>query len=149
MKKNATPWTEQEKEFLFSNLQKQTVPDIARHLGKTERAVSLYLLRRRISPKTVIKNNVILVILQTAFVRPEYFKPTRTFYEAVKIGQKRWWALYNGVLTATDEECRRVAHHLNVDSTELFENRQLELFPKKSRTRRPVPAVSPEKNATL
>lgn len=128
MEKNATRWTEQEKEYLLSHLQKQTVPDIARHLGKTERAVSLYLLHHRISPKTVVKNNLMLIILQTAFVHSEYFTPTRAFYDAVKIGQKRWWAIYKGVRKATDEECMRVALHLNVDLTELLANRQMELF---------------------
>jgi hypothetical protein len=128
MKANTLRWTDREKEFLFDHLQKMPVPEIARELGKTERAVILFLHRHRTSPKTVIKNNLILVILQTAFVRPEYFKPTRTFYDAVKIGQKRWWALYKGVIKATDEECLRVARHLNVDMEELFENRQLKLF---------------------
>jgi hypothetical protein len=128
-KKNRPGWSDREKEFLFSHLEKLDISQIARELGKTEQAVRLFLLRRRIRPKTVVKNNLVLIIIKTAFAGPEYFKPTRAFYEAVKIGQKRWWSLYTGTVRATDEECLRVARHLNVDMKDLFENRQTELFP--------------------
>jgi hypothetical protein len=121
-------WTEEDKAFLFAHLHKLTVLQIARELKKTERAVNLFLHRCRKNPASCVNKNVILIILETAFVRPEYFRPTRTFYEAVKIGQKRWWALYKGVIRATDEECRRVMEHLKIDREDLFGNRQLNLF---------------------
>jgi hypothetical protein len=81
-------WSPEEKEFVFSNLRKMTPKDIAEHLGKTEMAVNLFLLRKRTSPKTVVKNNIVLAILQYAFVDPEYFTPNRTFFDAVKLGLK-------------------------------------------------------------
>jgi hypothetical protein len=125
---NKKHWTVQEKEFVFNNLGKLNPLEMARQLGKTEMSVNLFLLRHRTSPKTVVKKNVILLILEEAFVTPEYFKPTRTFYDAVKIGQKRWWMLYKGIARATDEECLRVARHLGVDRESLLERRQLKLF---------------------
>lgn len=121
-------WTLQEKEFVFNNLQKLNASEIAVKLGKTERAVNLFLFRHRRSPRAVVKNNIILCILQATFINPEYFMPTRAFYEAVKISQKRWWALYRGTVQATEEEYRRVARHLGVDNAELFEKRQTDLF---------------------
>ena len=121
-------WTPEQKEFAFNNLGKKTVKEIAQHIGKSEVAVNLFLLRRRTSPKTVLKNNLVLLIIQEAFVSVEYFTPTREFYEAIKIGQKRFWSLYKGVNKATDEECIRIASHLGVDAVSLFERRQLNLF---------------------
>lgn len=121
-------WSPEEKEFVFNNLGKITPKDMAEYLGKTEMAVNLFLSRKRTSPKTVVKNNIVLAILQEAFVDPEYFTPNRTFFDAVKIGQKRWWSLYKGVKKATDEECLRIANHLGVDRRIFFENRQLNLF---------------------
>lgn len=121
-------WSPEEKEFVFSNLGEKTISEMAEHLGKTEMAVNLFLLRKRTSPKTVVKNNIVLLLLQTAFVNPEYFTPNRTFFESVKIGQKRWWSLYKGVKKATDEEVVRIANHLCVDMSDFFEIRQLNLF---------------------
>jgi hypothetical protein len=121
-------WSAQEKEFVFNNLGKISTKEMAIQLGKTEVSVNLFLLRKRTSPKAVVKNNMVLMILQYAFVNPEYFTPTRTFYDAVKIGQKRWWSLYKGVKRATDEECLRIASHLGVDTSAFFESRQLNFF---------------------
>ena len=121
-------WTPEEKEFVFNNLGKKTPKEMAEDLGKTEMSVNLFLLRKRISPKTVVKNNIVLAILREAFVNPEYFTPNRTFFDSVKIGQKRWWSLYKGVEKATDEECLRIANHLGVDTSAFFESRQLNLF---------------------
>jgi hypothetical protein len=123
-----TRWTDKEKEFVYSHLNKLAPSQIAQELGKSERAVCLFLHRHRLNTATVVKKNIILIILKMAFVDPEYFKPTRTFYDAVKLGQKRWWALYKGVRRPTDEECLRIATHLKVDMKELFENRQMNMF---------------------
>jgi hypothetical protein len=121
-------WTPTEKEYVFDNLRKKSIKEMAEYLGKTEMAVNLFLLRRRTSPKTVVKNNIVLAILQEAFIDPEYFTPNRTFFDSVKIGQKRWWSLYKGIEKATDEECLRIANHLGVYTSTFFEKRQLNLF---------------------
>lgn len=121
-------WTASEKEFLFRNMKKKKISEIAKELNRSEMSVNLFLLRRRTSPQTVVKNNLILIILKQAFTDPEYFTPTRAFFDAVGIGQKRWWSLYKGINVATGEECLRVCRHLNVPTEKVFDQMQLSLF---------------------
>ena len=121
-------WKPDEIDFLFDNMKRIPISEIASHLGRSEMSVNLFLLRRRTSPRTVVKNNLILLILKEAFVDPGYFMPNRAFFYAVRIGQKRWWSLYKGVEVATGDECLRVANHLKVPTIRIFNQMQLSLF---------------------
>ncbi|MDR0829243.1 MAG: XRE family transcriptional regulator [Prevotellaceae bacterium] len=121
-------WTADEKKFVFDNIGKMTYEDIAVKLQKSEMALRIFLHRHRTNPRTVLKDNIVLKILQERFVYPEFFMPTREFYNNVKIGQRRWWLLYKGVERARDEECNRIIDYLQVDRKEFFVKLQLELF---------------------
>lgn len=125
---NKKHWSPQEKEFLFSNLDKMSMQELCEGLNKSEMAVTLFLHRKRKSKRTIVKDNVLIRLLENKFVNPEYFEPTRAFYNAVKIGQKRWWALYKGEEQITDEEYIRVATHLQVSLEDAIQTRQLKLF---------------------
>lgn len=125
---NKKHWTPEEKEFLLSNVGKLSMKDLCFRLNKSEMAITLFLHRKRRSPRTIVKDNILIRLLTTKFVDPEYFEPTRAFYNAVKIGQKRWWSLYKGEEQITDEEYIRVATHLQVSLEDAVRTRQLKLF---------------------
>ena len=124
----AKRWTTKEKEYVFSVLGTKSISEIAKDIGKTEMSLSLFLHRNRRDPRTVVKNNILLKILIVKFTYPEYFNPTRHFFNSVKIGQKRYWAIYKGIERITDEEYKRVIDHFQIPYQEVYEIRQLSLF---------------------
>lgn len=121
-------WSVEEQNYLLDNIGKLSIPELCTHLNKSEMALNLFLHRKRKSARTIVKDNILIRLLETKFVDPEYFEPTRAFYVAVKIGQKRWWSLYKGERQITDEEYIRVATHLQVSLEDAIRTRQLELF---------------------
>lgn len=127
---NNGSWTSNQKNFLGANVSKLTLKEIAEHIGKTERAVKLYCHRNRIILST--KRNLIIQLLTAKLGNPEYFMPTKDFYKAVGISQRRWWDLYFGRQQVTPEEYLTICLHLKVTPQEALESRQLELFNSKN-----------------
>lgn len=127
MRKN-TPWTDEEIKFVTENAGKLTFEQMAEKVGRSKNAVHLFLLRRRIPYKPQVRKNLVLEILQLAFKNPEYFSPTREFYEAVGMTQMRFWSLYRGEVSPTEEEYNKLKKHFGVTSARVFNNRQLNLF---------------------
>lgn len=122
---NKKHWTQEEKEYVLTNIGRISIQDMAKHLGRSEMSVHLFIHRRRKSPKSVVKDNLLLRLLTLKFVNPEYFEPNRQFFQAVAIGQKRWWMLYKGIEKITEEEYKRVAEHLEISQIDSFQSRQL------------------------
>ena len=91
--------------------------------------LKLFLHRYRIFPKTE-NRNLALEIIELKFLYPEYFTPTRTFFNATGIGQRRWWQLYRGDKRMTELEYKAISDHLEISLQEAFEVRQLILFDK-------------------
>lgn len=121
-------WIKKDIQYLMDNIGKQTIKDIATNLGRSELAVHLYIHRNRISINETKGRNLIKEILTIKFVNPEYFMPTRSFYQAVSLTQKRWWDLYHGKERLTEDEYFRLIEHFQVSLKEAFEARQLKLF---------------------
>lgn len=118
-------WSPEEKQYVLNNIGRISIPEMAKHLNRSEMSVHLFIHRRRKSPKSVVKDNLLLRLLTLKFINPEYFEPNREFFQTVKIGQKRWWMLYKGIEQITEEEYKRVADHLEISLIDSFQSRQL------------------------
>lgn len=122
-----TPWSQQERDFLLSNIDKLPLCRIAKEIGRSENAVKLYVFRHRIGiPK--VKNNILIKILTIKFVNPNYFRPDKEFYKAVGMTSHRWYNVYFGRDQITEIEYRNVCRKLNISDKEAFDARQLPLF---------------------
>lgn len=121
-------WIEKDIQYLLDNIGKQSTKEIAKSLGKSERAVNLYIHRYRIPVIKEQGRNLVKEILTIKFVNPDYFQPNKAFYKAVNLTQKRWWDLYHGKSKLTEEEYIRLVDHFNVSFKDAFEARQLNLF---------------------
>jgi hypothetical protein len=121
-------WSKEQVEFLKDHLEKLTFKEIGEKINKSELAVHLYVLRKRIPVGHTVVRNLVIEILRIKFVKPEYFHPTRSFYTDVQITQKRWWDLYLGRAPVTEPEYFRLVVHFQVSLKDAFEARQLKIF---------------------
>lgn len=112
----------------MKNLGKKTFKEIGKLLGKSELAVKLYIHRNHIVYRPSVKRNLVLELFRIKLVNPEYFNVTTVFLRAVEINQVRFWKLYRGEESPTDQEYMRLATTLGVSLQEAFEARQLSLF---------------------
>lgn len=126
---NYGKWTTGQIGYLKEHLGRIPFRDIADHLGKTERAVRLFVHRKRlIASMTPAKKNIVLELLTYRFGNPEYFTPTREFYKALGISQIKWGRLYRGQDSLTTPEYKALAKHFNISIDEAIDLRQLDLF---------------------
>lgn len=121
-------WTEEQKKYVSENAGKLSFEEMASHIGKTKNAVHLFVHRNRIQYKPAVKVNLLTEILDIAFTRAEYFKPTTEFFKEIGMTQMRFWALYRGEVHPTEDEYETLKKHFNVSGERIFENRQLSLF---------------------
>jgi hypothetical protein len=121
-------WSKEQVEFLKDHLEKLTFKEIGEIINKSELAVQLYVLRKRIPLGHTVARNLIMEILTMKFVNPEYFQPNRSFYTAVQMTQRRWWDLYFGRAPVTEDEYFRLVVHFQVSLKDAFEARQLKIF---------------------
>lgn len=122
-------WKEEETAFVEQNFGRMSFEEMAGHLGRTARAVRLYCLRKKLTAGgRTVKRNLLVELLRLRFRNLEDFTPSRAFYEAVGIGQRRYWLLFFGRRQITGEEYCRVAEYLGVTMQEAMDSRQLELF---------------------
>jgi hypothetical protein len=121
-------WTEKQKQAVFDHLGRLSIEEIALIVGRTPRAVRLFLHRHKIALGQTVKHNLTQSVLQRKFEHPEYFTPTKQFFSDVKINQKRWWKLYYGREQISPEEYERLCNHLNIPPVDQFEARQMNLF---------------------
>lgn len=120
-------WEKKDIDFLKRNVGIVSFKEIAERIGKTEMAVQIYCHRYRI-PIGGKSDNLLMKLLTIRFIHPEYFMPTRQFFDSVKINQKRWWCLYYGKSKLTEEEYKRLVKHFGVGLDNAFDARQLDLF---------------------
>ncbi len=121
-------WTEAEKKFVAENAGKMSFEDMAKQIGKTKNAVHLFIHRNRIQYKPTVKVNLITELLDIAFMKAEYFNPTKEFYTEIKMTQMRFWSLYRGEASPTEIEYKRLRKHFGIKREIIFNNRQLSLF---------------------
>lgn len=125
-------WIEDEINFLHVQAGKIPINEMAKQLGRTERAVNIQLHRLNIDIqrggklRQRVANNL-LVELISLRINPHYFKPTRDFFDHTGIGQKRFYQLFRGEKNITPAEYMAVAKELNVSLQEAFDSRQLKL----------------------
>lgn len=127
----AKNWTNEDLDFLMKYRTEMTPEQIGECIGKSEMAVRLYCYRHRISPYETIKRPMLVELLRIKFGNPEYFKPTREFYQKVKISQKRFSKLRLGYAQPTETELAAVCREFNMSHEEysrLLDARQLDLF---------------------
>lgn len=121
-------WTNEERKFVTENAGKLSFEEMASYLGKTKNAVHLFIHRNRIPYKPAVKINLITELLDITFKKAEYFKPTKEFFIEIGMTQMRFWALYRGECSPTQEEYEDLRNHFGITSERVFNNRQLSLF---------------------
>ncbi|MDD2799396.1 MAG: XRE family transcriptional regulator [Bacteroidales bacterium] len=121
-------YSEEDKKYIFENYTKISPSAIARHLGRTENAIDLFVHRHKNDPRMIQRDNLLVRVLKSKFSDPSLFNPNRAFFDAVRIGQKRFWSLYKGSEIMTNEECMRIADYLEISLEGVFISRQGNLF---------------------
>lgn len=100
--------------------------DLAKELKVNEYDLRQFIHRSRLFNSNKNNRNLVFELIDILMRgNPDYFKPTREFYLAVGIRQKRWWALYRGELKLKEEEYNRLVKHLGITIHEAFDARQL------------------------
>jgi hypothetical protein len=80
------------------------------------------------SPDALVSKKCVRNLLDSIHGSHTYFKPTKRFYDASGINNRRWAKLYRGDLSITIDELKGLCKALNVTfSAETF-LRQLRLF---------------------
>lgn len=127
----AKNWTPDDVEFLKYHVTSMTPEQIGYALGKSEMAVRLFCYRHRISSHYQLNRPMLVELLRIKFGNPEYFKPTREFYQKVGISQKRFSKLRLGYAQPTEKELASVCREFNMSHEEysrLLDAWQLDLF---------------------
>ena len=125
---NHKSWTKAEKDYVQKNYKYQTIEEMADTLCKTPIAVSMFMSRNRIAISKLEKN-IVIDLLKIKFVNPEYFRPTRAFYDATGFSQRLWWDFYHGRKKMTQEQYLAFCRHLKIELVDAFEAHQVQLFP--------------------
>ena len=121
-------WTAAEVQLLTDNLGKKTYKEIGALLGKTELAIHLYVHRKKLQVRPVVKRNLVIELFRIRLINPDHFTVTSAFLRASRITSIRFWKLYRGETVPTNDEYMRLAETLGVTLTEAFEARQLSIF---------------------
>lgn len=124
-------WKSDEVKKLMEYKDKKTPKEIAEMIGKTERAVKLYMYRQNISGRKKLKCPLVEKMLNLKFGNAKFFTPDREWFKQVGISQKRFAELKQGYAQPNTTELKSIAKgiHLNIDEMcEFFKVRQLELF---------------------
>ena len=101
-------------------------PEIADELGVSEYDLRQFLHRNRLFDSRNKGRNLAFEMISILMRgNPDYFKPNRTFFNTVKIGQKRWWQLYRGDKKMTEKEYKTLVSHLGITLEEALDARQL------------------------
>lgn len=130
----AETWTQDEMRFLKDNIGVLTIDQIYQHFSpyRSRTSVDLKIKRMRLAKvKTVdperVKRNLITEMLRQRIGDPRNFQPQRDFYERTKIGQKRFWQLYNGEKNLTQAEYIALVREWNVTLEDAFGTGQLKI----------------------
>ena len=130
----AETWTQEEMHFLKDNIGVLAMDEIYRTLSphRSRTSVDLKIKRMRLAKvKTIsperVKRNLITEMLRQRIGDPRNFQPQRDFYERTKIGQKRFWQLYNGEKNLTETEYLALVQEWNVSLPDAFEIRQVKI----------------------
>lgn len=115
--------------YIECNVGIKTLEQMATELNVDSMELRLFIHRYRLFPVNT-QRNLAKEIIAMKFIYPEYFSPTRSFFESTGIGQRRWWQLYRGDKKMTENEYKSITEHLKITLQEAFEARQLIMFEK-------------------
>ena len=73
-------WTPEEEEYIRENAGKATLAEMAEHVSRSELAVQLFMHRRKIVVRQVVKRNLVQEIFGLKFKNPGNFMPKRPFF---------------------------------------------------------------------
>lgn len=113
--------------YLQNSVGKKNLDQMAQELKVSKAELSLFLHRNRLFPIKE-ERNLVKELIQMRFIYPEYFMPTKQFFELTGIKQRRFWQLYRGEKQLKDIEYFSIATHLQISLEDAFNNRQLTLF---------------------
>ena len=97
-------WSQQQKEFVRNNAGKLTIAQLAANIGRTEDAIKLFLHRNRIVIGPTVQRNIVIELLKLRFKNPEDFTPSKAFYAETRLTAPRWWDLYFGRKSITENQ---------------------------------------------
>lgn len=124
-------WSKEEDKFVRENAGMMSFENIGLALGRSSLAVQLYMHRKGIPIRPVLKRPIVKLMIQTKFGDVNYFSPTREFYKRVGIGMKRFQSLAKGYCQPTQEEIIKISRALNMNHSEMLKLQdatQLDLF---------------------
>ena len=113
--------------YLDQNVGVKKLPEMAEELGVNQEELRLFLHRSR-RFKVYSKDNLTIRLITSKFTFPEYFMPTKQFFQLTGIRQGRWWQLYKGERKITEKEYSAICRHLKITGKEAMDVRQLDLF---------------------
>lgn len=124
-------WSEEEDRFVRTNAGMMSFENIGVALGRSALAVQLYMHRKGIPTRPVLKRPIVRLMIQTKFGDENLFTPNRAFYQRVGIGMKRFQNLSKGYCQPTQEEIIKISRALNMQPDEMLKLQdatQLDLF---------------------
>ena len=124
-------WTEEEDEYVRKNAGMMSFENIGLSIGRSALAVQLYMHRKGIATRPVLKRPIVRLMIQTKFGDENLFTPNRAFYQRVGIGMKRFQNLSKGYCQPTQEEIIKISRALNMQPDEMLKLQdatQLNLF---------------------
>lgn len=124
-------WKTEEETFIREHAGKLTLQQLAEEVGRSTLAVQLFMHRKQIVVGPLVKRNLVQEILRIKFKHPENFMPTRAFYQTVGINQMRWWDIFYGRKSISQQEYIALCEYFGVTLQEAFEARQLCIFEEK------------------
>lgn len=124
-------WKPEEETFIREYAGKLTLQQLAEEVGRSTLAVQLFMHRKQIVVGPLVKRNLVQEILRIKFKHPENFMPTRAFYQTVGINQMRWWDIFYGRKSISQQEYIALCEYFGVTLQEAFEARQLCIFEEK------------------
>ena len=113
-------WSEEEDRFVRTNAGMMSFENIGVALGRSALAVQLYMHRKGIPTRPVLKRPIVRLMIQAKFGDENLFTPNRAFYQRVGIGMKRFQNLSKGYCQPTQEEIIKISRALNMQPDEML-----------------------------
>ena len=117
----------QHKKYFDENINRKTPELMAKELQVDLKSLKRYLHRYKVVPPRK-QFTLAYRLIKAKYTYPEYFTPTRRFFEATGIGQRRWGLIFRGDEEMTGKEFRSVVEHLKLDKREITKTLNLEIF---------------------
>lgn len=119
-------WTRQKKQIIKLLEDGKEPHEVALKLGVNEYDLRQFIHRNRLFDSHKNGKSLAYELIHILMRgNTDYFKPNREFFTAVKIRQKRWWALFRGEKVMKETEYNSLVKHLGITLHEAFQARQL------------------------